>query len=75
MARREINGTAVREMRKLAGISQPELAKRSGTTQSHMSNIERGARLCSPRLTRSIADALGVPLDAITSVVNGAVAS
>lgn len=70
MARRDINGEAVKAIRELAGISQPELARRCGISQAGLSNIERRVRKASPQLSRVIADQLGVSLDAITSVVS-----
>lgn len=69
MARREINGAAVREIRGLLGITQPDLASRCGITQPSLSNIEQGKRNASPKVIRSLADQLGVSLDAITTVV------
>lgn len=69
MARREINGAAVREIRALLGITQPDLAARCGITQPSLSNIERGERNASPKVVRALADQLGVSLDAITTVV------
>lgn len=69
MARRTVNGEAVRAMRQLLGIDQAELARRCGITQSGLSRIETGKRPASPKVTRALADHLGVNLDAITSPV------
>lgn len=68
MARRAINGDAVKAIREALGITQPELARRCGITQPSLSNIERGERNASPHLTRALADQLGVAVAAITSV-------
>ncbi len=69
MARRQINGAAVREIRELLGLEQQELAERCGIQQASLSNIERGLRNASPKLTLQLAGQLGVKLDAITSAV------
>ena len=66
---RAINRTALREIRDLVGISQRELARRCGITQSAVVCLERGKNGASPEVMRKLADALGVPLDAITNPV------
>jgi transcriptional regulator with XRE-family HTH domain len=66
MATREVNREALRAIRELVGVEQTDLAKRCGITQGHLSNIERGDRLPSPKVLRALASELGVPLDAIS---------
>jgi XRE family transcriptional regulator, regulator of sulfur utilization len=75
MASREVNGDALRAIRKLLGIEQEDLARRCGITQSALSRIEGGNRNPSPKVLRALADQLGVPLAAITSVVSEPVGS
>lgn len=65
---RVVNGAALRAIRELAGVDQPDLAKRVGIHQASLSNIERGQRGASPEVVRKLADHLGVTVDAITSV-------
>lgn len=67
MTTRALNGASVRELREALGISQRDLAARCGITQGGLSNVERDVPNSSgPLLPRKIADALGVPVDAIT---------
>jgi len=66
MQTRQLNGATVRELREALGISQGDLAARIGITRPTLSNIERRVHGVRPVTCRKIADALGVPLDAIT---------
>ena len=63
---RAVNGSAVRVIRELLGISQRDLAARCEITQGHLSNVERGIFGASPQLGRVLADKMRVPLEAIT---------
>jgi len=54
-------GAAVRELRKAAGISQRELAEKSGIAKQAITNIERGATLPTLRTLERLAVALRVP--------------
>lgn len=63
---RTINGTALREIRELVGISQGELGGRCGVDQSAISHLERGKNRATPELMRKLADQLGVSLDSIS---------
>ena len=65
---RRANGVAIRELRKALGISQVELAASVGVDGSTMWRIETGARQPRDPTLRKIADRLGVPLAAISSV-------
>lgn len=57
-----VNGYAIRDLRKQAGLSQQALSATSGVSQSHISLLERGDRQYpSPRITTNLAAALGVP--------------
>jgi len=66
---RAINPHALREMRRLVGISQRELSRRAGLHPKSLGNIEAGKHSVSPETQRKLADVLGVPLDAITNPI------
>lgn len=68
MARRP-NGAAIKSLREAIGITQKTLAERTGISQSAMSQVESGDSGLRPDNLRRVADVLGVPLDAITSVI------
>jgi transcriptional regulator with XRE-family HTH domain len=70
---RVLNPDALREIRDLVGLTQQELADRSGCTQGTVTNLERGVHGASPQLIRAFADALGVRIAAITSPVPEAI--
>ena len=63
---RAINPAALRDMRRLVGISQQELGRRAGLHPNSVSNIEGGKHPVTPETQRALANALGVTLDAIT---------
>ena len=65
---RKANGAAIRSIREAVGISQETLAKRVGISSQAVSLVELGGGMRVENLRR-LADSLGVPLDAITSVV------
>jgi transcriptional regulator with XRE-family HTH domain len=54
-------GAAVRELRKAAGLSQRELAEKSGIAKQAITNIERGATLPTLRTLERLAVALHLP--------------
>ena len=54
-------GAAVRELRKAVGLSQRELAEKSGIAKQAITNIERGATLPTLRTLERLAVALHVP--------------
>ena len=58
-------GAALRALRDEVGISQEELAGRSGLDRTYISGIERGRRNPSVRSLQRISDALGITLDVI----------
>jgi transcriptional regulator with XRE-family HTH domain len=68
MTTRRANGPAIRALREALGMRQDELAARLKITAPHLSRIERGLGEPSPALLRRIADHLGVPLPAVSSV-------
>ena len=61
---RLVNGeNPVRVFREWRGMTQVELASRTGVGQGHISDIESGRRTGKVAVLRQIADALRVPLD------------
>lgn len=71
MAKPDIVGKRVRDLRKLRGLTQAQLAEATGLPQSQISQIESGARrgiTIQLDAARSIAFALGVSLDALAGV-------
>ncbi|SEB28913.1 DNA-binding transcriptional regulator, XRE-family HTH domain [Arthrobacter woluwensis] len=64
--KRRINGTAVRVIRDLAGIRHMDLAARAGISRGSLTHVESGSRDVSAATLRKIADALRVPLEAIS---------
>lgn len=55
-------GVSVREHRAAAGMTQTELARRSGTSQPAIARLEAGGAEPTVATLRRIADALGVDL-------------
>ena len=53
-------GKRVRELRMLRGLSQEELAFKSGVHRTYLGGIERGERNPSLRNISAIAEALGI---------------
>lgn len=60
-----INHVALRVIRELTGKSVADLARDAEIDRSNLTHIEAGRRRGTPRQARSIADALGVPIQAI----------
>jgi transcriptional regulator with XRE-family HTH domain len=54
-------GQAIRELREERGISQEELAYRSGLDRSYMGGVERGERNVSLKNIFRVAEGLGRP--------------
>jgi transcriptional regulator with XRE-family HTH domain len=61
----KINPVALRTIRQLSGFSQAELARRTGISQGHISQIEAGQKHPRPRTLRLLAEHLGVPLGSL----------
>jgi transcriptional regulator with XRE-family HTH domain len=59
-ARRRVFGDRLRAFRLKAGLSQEELADRSGLHRTYVSSVERGQRNISLATIHSLADALGI---------------
>ena len=55
-------GRNVRAARADAGLTQGELAERSGIAVPHISRLEKGTHLPSVSTLKKVSDALGVPI-------------
>jgi len=62
-------GSVVRSQRLGAGLSQEELAHRSGLHRTYVTDVERGARNPSLNSIKKLSDALGVPLSGLFALV------
>jgi ribosome-binding protein aMBF1 (putative translation factor) len=60
------NGTAIRAIRRMQGISLRDLARKTGFTRSYLSRLERGLAGASESTIRRIAEVLAVPPADIT---------
>ena len=70
-----MNPATLTAMRVLAGFSQAELARRSGVSQGHISELEAGDKKASPKTIKRLADALAVPMPALLSVTGDGAAA
>lgn len=57
-------GKRLRELRELAGLTQPALASLAGLSKEGVAGIEQGRRVPGWDTVLALADALGVPLEA-----------
>ena len=62
-----VNPVAFKTIRELAGLSQAELARRTGISQGHISQIEAGQKHPRPPTVHRFAQALGVPIASLIS--------
>ncbi len=60
-----INRAALRAIRERSGLTVSELARLSGVSQPHISNIESGVRGARAPIIKALADALEVPMLAL----------
>lgn len=65
-------GESLRELRRVAGLTQTELASSAGMSQTRISNLERGA--CLPGLKDLDRLRRVLPMD-LTEAVEGAIAT
>ena len=57
---------ALRQVREAMGVSQSELARRSGIARQTIMYVERGDRMARAKTLKKIADGLGVePMDLV----------
>lgn len=61
----DLNPVSFGVIRFLSGMSQSDLSRVSGTSQSYISGIESGDKRPSPKKLRELTDAMGVPLAAV----------
>lgn len=66
MATRNVNGASVKAIREALGHRGGEFATLCEISHAYLSNVEAGRKQPSAAVARRIADALGVPLAAIT---------
>lgn len=59
-------GATIRALREAYGLKAHQLGKLIGKSEDLITAIERGERRATPEVCRAIADALNVPLAAIT---------
>lgn len=62
-----LNASALIALRESSGLSQAELARRTGLSQGHVSELERGDKQPRPATMQKLAAGLGVPLPALVS--------
>ena len=62
---RERIGKRIAALRKLAGLSQEDLALRAGLQRTHVSRIEAGKYAVTLETIQAIAEALGMTVDII----------
>lgn len=63
-----LNPAALATIRGLSGYSQAELARQSGISQGHISQMEKGDKNASPKTIKRLAETLRVPIAALVSV-------
>lgn len=61
---------ALESIRIINGYSQAELARRSGLSQGHISELERGEKRARPATIKKLADALCVPMSSLLTVLD-----
>lgn len=62
-------GQRVAVLRKLAGLSQEQLAERAGLQRTHISRIEAGKYAVTLETVQAIAEALGMTVDIIDTAL------
>lgn len=60
-----MNPATLTALRVYAGFSQAELSRRSGVSQGHISELERGDKNASPKTIKKLAAGLNVPMAAL----------
>ncbi|SDG96216.1 helix-turn-helix domain-containing protein [Klenkia brasiliensis] len=66
MSSRLVNGASVRALREAVGIRHVDFARRLAISAGYLTNIEAGRKQPAVDVTRRMAEALSVPLEAIT---------
>ena len=62
---RERIGRRIVTMRKMAGMSQEQLAERAGLQRPHISRIEKGKYAVTLEVVQAIAEAFGMTVDIV----------
>ena len=65
-ATRDRIGQRIADLRKLAGMSQEQLAAKAGLQRTHISRIEAGKYAVTLETVQAIAEALGMTVDIIS---------
>lgn len=68
-SKRLTHGAAVRAIREALGIKHGEFAIQCDITPGYLTNVEAGRKQPSAAVAATIAQRLGVPLDAVTYAV------
>lgn len=68
-ATRERMGLRIAALRKLAGLSQEQLAERAGLQRTHISRIEAGKYAVTLETVQAIAEAFGMTVDIIDTAL------
>lgn len=63
-----LNPEVLSALRVLVGFSQAELARRSGLSQGHISELERGDKEPRPATLKKLSQALAVPMSALLTI-------
>lgn len=66
---RERMGMRIAALRKLAGMSQEQLAAKAGLQRTHISRIEAGKYAVTLETVQAIAEALGMTVDIIDTAL------
>ena len=64
----QLNTEALKALRESSGDTQVSLASRAGISETALNQIERGKAKPRPKTIQKLADALGVPVAAISYV-------
>lgn len=64
-------GSAIKNARETAGMTQAELAEKAGVAQCYISMLERGTKGCPIITGMDIARALGIPFAALYEETEG----
>ena len=67
---KNVVGENIRKLRLIAGVTQEELALKSGLSQGYINQLENGKRKYTQKSLELIADALAVPVAALFKVVD-----
>jgi transcriptional regulator with XRE-family HTH domain len=68
----KINGPTLKAVRELSGMSQTELASRTGLSQNRISTIESSSPNVRPATAKTLAEALGQPIAVLTGLMDAA---